>query len=75
MDFATLMHSPHFLLFATAFCFIIGIFACEAMPLAKQKGCLVSYWIAAIASIVFGIAGWVGFFIEILAYVHRGMNP
>jgi hypothetical protein len=75
MDVSTLIHSPHMLLAFTVLCFTIGIVAVEALPHAKKKGCLISYWIAAVSSIIFGLAGWVGFFLELLHLVHNGFNP
>jgi hypothetical protein len=74
MDISTLLHSPHFLLAFTVSCFVIALVASESLPYAKSKGRLIAFWIAAIVSIIFGLAGWVGFFIELLAYVHKGFN-
>lgn len=69
------LFKPEVLLFTTVLCFIIALGLVEAMKFAEKKGCRWSALFCALLSIAIGIAGWVGFFIEIFRFIHTGFNP
>lgn len=75
MAMLSLLHSPHFLLGFTVFCFIAALTTVELMHVARRKACFWSFVSMASLSIIFGLIGWIGFFVELLEYVHTGFNP